>query len=94
MNNLFMELFSIPNINAEVKKETKLANELNEMRLIILCPHYSINIQSKYFYSECDPEQIDWDWQDFESQLQDVTLSVNDYDDLVIEIFPDDFTDS
>lgn len=45
--------------------------------IVILCPNYSINIQSKY----SDGEQMDWDFEDFEESIGE-SLFVNDYDDL------------
>lgn len=48
--------------------------------MVILCPHYSINIQSRYD----DGEQMDWDFDGLEQELGE-TLMVNDYDDLVVD---------
>jgi hypothetical protein len=50
--------------------------------IAILCPNYSINIQAEYYRDETiDPEQIDWDFDEFEEKVGH-TLFVNDFDDL------------
>ena len=51
--------------------------------IVILCGHWSIN-QPKYTNDECMNEAQDWDWYEFEEQI-DCTLMVNDYDDLICD---------
>lgn len=76
MANLFLELLDID------KTKESIANCPKD-EVVILIPHYSINVQS--VYANCpDPEQIDWDWNDLE-ELLDCTLMVNDYDDLIAD---------
>lgn len=70
--NYFTALLDIDSIKKEIESgET----------YIILLPHYSINIQSKY----SDGEECDNDWNDFEDQIGH-TMEVNDYDDLIIDL--------
>lgn len=45
----------------------------------ILCPHYSINVQSKYE----DGEQLIWDLDELSNYIGEF-VEVNDYDDLVV----------
>lgn len=75
--NHFFEMLDID----KCKELIQRAKERKE--IAILCPHYSINIQSKYNDSK-DPEQMNWDFDDFENAL-DCTLSVSDYDDLIAD---------
>jgi hypothetical protein len=78
--NYFLETLDV-----EACKE--LIAKTRKDEITILCPHYSINIQSKYFHDDTiDPESMHWDWEDFE-QLLDTTLFVNDYDDLCADPF-------
>lgn len=70
--NHFKALLDIDSIKQEIESgET----------YIILLPHYSINIQSKY----SDVEECDNEWNDFEDEIGH-TMEVNDYDDLVIDL--------
>jgi len=48
---------------------------------VILCPHYSINVQSKYE----DGEELGWDLDDLSDFLGEF-VEVNDYDDLVVDL--------
>ena len=75
MKNRFFELIDV----AKVKQMIK---ECPTDEVVIICPHYSINIQSEY--KNCGPEQIDWDWNNFEKAI-DTEIMVNDYDDLVCD---------
>lgn len=49
--------------------------------LIVLVPHFSINVQSKYE----DGEQLQEDWIELENYIGE-SLEVNDYDDLVVDL--------
>lgn len=76
-----------------ISKENKLQNILdfevckkivkdavkNNEDMVILCPHYSINIQSKFE----DGEELQFDMDELSEYLGHF-LEVNDYDDLVI----------
>lgn len=53
-----------------------------EGEVVILCGHWSIN-QPKYDDSE-DPEQSQWDWEEFEELIGHL-LMVSDYDDLIAD---------
>jgi hypothetical protein len=88
MKNLFKHYFDVNGVKNEIEINQQLADFEKAERIIILIPNYSINIQSKYRDAE-DPEQIDWDWQEFEEQIG-TNIMVNDYDDLIIEIYPND----
>lgn len=73
----------------DLEKCRELVKTAKEQKgMAILCAHYSINIQSKY--NDCgEPEQMDWDFTDFEETLG-VVLSVNDYDDLIADFTEDE----
>ena len=49
--------------------------------VVIVCPHYSINIASEY--EDC--EELQWDLNELENDL-DCVFEVNDYDDLIIDV--------
>lgn len=49
---------------------------------VILCPHYSINIASKYE----DGEELQWDLDELSEYLDNNYVSVSDYDDLVSDL--------
>jgi hypothetical protein len=51
----------------------------NNESMVILCPHFSINIQSKYQ----DGEELGWDLDELNDYI-DNFVEVNDYDDLVV----------
>ena len=70
MKNVFLELL-------DIDKCKQLIAQCPKDEIVILCPHYSINIQSKYE----DGEQMDWDFTDFEDAIGE-QMYVNDYDDL------------
>jgi hypothetical protein len=73
--NYFTETLDVEACKAKIAKT-------REDEICILCPHYSINIQSKYYKDESlDPEAMDWDFDDFEEKIGQ-TMYVNDYDDL------------
>jgi hypothetical protein len=72
--NWFKEILDIE----ECKKQIAACPE---GEVVILIPHYSINVQSKYAGSEAG-DDIDNDWNDLEEEL-DTTLEVNQFDDLV-----------
>lgn len=68
----------------DVEKCKELIAKTRKDEITILCPLYSINIQSKYYNDEHldrDPEDIDWDFTDFEELIGE-RMFVNDYDDL------------
>jgi hypothetical protein len=88
MKNLFLEYFDINEIKKEIEFNQQLADFEKAERIIILMGNYSINISMAYNKAE-DPEQIDWDWQEFEEQIG-TNIMVNDFDDLIIEIYPND----
>lgn len=48
---------------------------------VILCPHYSINVQSKYE----DGEQLQWDLDELQDYIE-VAIQVSDYDDLIVDL--------
>jgi hypothetical protein len=56
------------------------AKEKNET-LVILCPHYSINVQGKYE----DGEELQFDLEELSDYIGNY-VSVNDYDDLVVDL--------
>lgn len=70
MENRFLELL-------DIEKCKQLISECPEDEIVILCPHYSINIAS--FYE--DGEQLQWDFDDFDEAIGEQCY-VNDYDDL------------
>jgi hypothetical protein len=73
--NLIKAMFNIDVVKANIAKCPK-------DEIVILCPHWSIN---KPKYDEiADPETEDWDFSDFEKEL-DTSLYVNDYDDLIAD---------
>lgn len=52
---------------------------------VILCPHYSINVQSKFE----DGEQLQWDLDELEQHIGE-TVQVSDFDDLVVYLVSED----
>ena len=76
MKNLFFELL-------DVEKCKQAIRETPEDEICILLGHYSINVQMEYNQKCDDPEQIDWDWNDFEEAIGEM-MYVNDYDDLCV----------
>lgn len=78
MNNTQVNHF-LEVLDLEVCK-TLVEHARKNKTMEVLCPHYSINIQSKYD----DGEQMDWDFDELEQELG-ATLSVNDYDDLIVD---------
>lgn len=72
--NLIANMFDI----AKVKEQ--IANCPKD-EVVILCGHWSINGPK---YAEDHAERQDWDFNEFEQQL-DTTLLVNDYDDLIAD---------
>jgi len=62
------------------KTMVETAKEKNET-LVILCPHYSINVQSKYE----DGEELQFDLEELSDYIGNY-VSVNDYDDLVVDL--------
>lgn len=72
MANLIAEMFDIEKVKQQIAK-------CPEDEIVILCGHWSIN-KPKY-PEDADPEQIDWDWNEFEELINEM-LFVNDYDDL------------
>lgn len=61
----------------------KLLNEAieNKDTCVILCPHYSINVQSKFD----DGEALGYDLDELEEYLGE-TVEVSDFDDLIIDL--------
>lgn len=57
---------------------------------VILCPHYSINIASKYKYE--DGEELQYDLDDLSDHVG-YFVSVSDYDDLVIDYLQNEDND-
>jgi hypothetical protein len=57
--------------------ETAIAN--NEV-MVILCPHYSINIASKFE----DGEQLQWDMDELSDYIGGYFVEVSDFDDMVV----------
>lgn len=51
----------------------------NNETMVILCPHYSINVQSKYE----DGEELQWDMDELTEYIGGF-VEVNDYDDMVV----------
>lgn len=72
--NLIAAMFNVDKVKEQIANCP--ANEI-----VILCAHWSINRPK---YAEDHAEQEDWDFTEFEQQL-DTTLLVNDYDDLVAD---------
>lgn len=60
------------------KKMVEDAKAKNES-MVILCPHYSINIASKYE----DGEKLDWDMDELSEYIGEF-VEVSDYDDMVV----------
>lgn len=79
--------------NAHISEDNQLQNILdfevckkivqdakdNDESMVILCPHYSINVQSKYE----DGELLQWDLDELNEYIGEF-VEVNDYDDLVV----------
>lgn len=55
---------------------------------VILCPHYSINVQSKIY----DGEQLQFDLDELEIYIGE-TVEVSDYDDLVVNFYNEEEED-
>lgn len=77
MKNLFFELL-------DVDLCKKLILETPEDEICILLPHYSINIQMRYNRFCKDPEQISFDWDEFEEAIGE-SMYVSDFDDLCVD---------
>ncbi|MEO6306173.1 MAG: hypothetical protein ABIP51_23700 [Bacteroidia bacterium] len=81
MNN---EIISTENILQNIidfsicKKMVDTAKDNNES-MVILCPHYSINIASKFE----DGEQLQWDMDELGEYIGEM-VEVSDYDDMVV----------
>lgn len=73
MKNVFFELLDIARCKELIKQTPS-------DEICILCPHYSINIQSRYGNSE----QCQYDLEDLEDALG-YYVYVNDYDDLCVD---------
>lgn len=73
--NLMANMFDI----AKVKE---LIANCPADEIVILCAYWSINGPK---YAEDCHEQQDWDWNEFEEEI-DATLMINDYDDLVVDV--------
>lgn len=58
----------------------------NNEPCVILCPHYSINIASKYE----DGEALQWDLDELGDYLDNNYIEVSDYDDLIINLYCED----
>lgn len=68
----------------DIEKCKKIVEETKEGEIGILCSHYSINIQSKYYQDEdLEPEAMDFDFEEFQEELGH-WMEVNEYDDLII----------
>jgi hypothetical protein len=73
--NLIKGMFDIAIVKANIAK-------CPTDEIVILCPHWSIN-KPKYD-DATDPETEDYDFQEFEQELN-ASLYVNDYDDLIAD---------
>ena len=62
------------------KKMVDTAKKNNET-MVILCPHYSINIASKF--EDC--EQLQYDMDEL-SEYLDEFVEVSDYDDMIVYV--------
>lgn len=63
------------------KKLVEDAKATQQDILVILCPHYSINVQSKYD----DGERLQWDLDELNDYIN-AFVEVSDYDDLVVNL--------
>ena len=87
MKNVFLDTFSVPAVRLALCNMQEKANRQGEELDLILCAHYSINIQRKYNDAE-DAEQIDFDWDEFEQDIE-ASMHVNDYDNLCVTVYPE-----
>lgn len=62
----------------------------NGERIVILCPHYSINVQAKVD----DHEELNEDWNELSEHIGQGYLEVSQYDDLVCILPSDTDTDN
>jgi hypothetical protein len=77
MKNQFLEML-------DVEKCKSLIAKCREDEVAILCPHYSINIASKYRKSK-NPDQLFHDWEKFEEKIGH-SMQVSCYDDLIVDV--------
>ena len=66
-------------IDFEVCKKLVDKAKANNESMVILCPHYSINIASKFE----DGEQLQWDMDELGEYVGEF-IEVSDYDDMVV----------
>ena len=66
-------------IDFEVCKKLVDKAKANNESMVILCPHYSINIASKFY----DREQLQWDLDELSEYVGEM-IEVSDYDDMVV----------
>lgn len=77
-DNRFFDLLDVDAVKEMIAKCAK-------DEVCIILPHYSINVQMWYNEQDCDPEQCDWDWNDFEEAIGH-SMQVNDFDDLIVDV--------
>lgn len=67
----------------DLPKCSQLIANCPKDEIVILIPHYSINVQSHSEYKDAG-EELSYDFDELQDYLG-VSLSVNDYDDLIAD---------